>query len=132
MFTAIRGGLVGSYWTGVMLDLPNNEVSIMSVSQILDKIDENQELGKSNVRPVTGKPCYPMLLVNSSEYKEGEAAFYRGLTTRDNPYPFRSPEFWRWHEGLLGNGRPKEWQISPEPYDSGHRYGREARLGKPR
>ena len=81
----------------------------MGVSQILDKIDE---LGKSNVRPVTGKRRYFMLLVNSSEYKEGEVAFYRGLTTKNNPYPFLSPEYWRWHEGLLGNCRPREWHNS--------------------
>jgi hypothetical protein len=43
----------------------------MRVSQILDKIDENQELGKSNVRLVAEKLRYSMLLVNSSEYKEG-------------------------------------------------------------
>ena len=88
----------------------------MGVSQILDKIDENQKLGKSNVRPVTGKRRYFMLLVNSSEYKEGEVAFYRGLTTKNNPYPFLSPEYWRWQEGLLGNGHPREWHVNPEPY----------------
>lgn len=44
-----------------------------------------------------------MRLADSSEYKEGEAASCRGLTTRNNPYPFLSPEYWRWHEGLLGN-----------------------------
>ena len=44
-----------------------------------------------------------MLLADSSEYKEGEAAFCRGLTTRNNPYQFLSPEYWRWQEGLFGN-----------------------------
>jgi hypothetical protein len=81
----------------------------MSVSQILDRIDENPKLGKGKVRPVTEKRRCSMLLANSSEYKEGEAAFCHGLTTRNNPYPFRSPEHWRWQEGLLGNGRPREW-----------------------
>jgi hypothetical protein len=84
----------------------------MSVGQILDTIDEYQELGKSNAWLVTGGPT---LLVDSSEYKEGEAAFRRGLTTRDNPYPFLSAEYWRWQEGLLGNGRPREWQLTSDP-----------------
>jgi hypothetical protein len=83
----------------------------MRVSRILDKIDE----GKSNVRLVTEECRSSMLLANSSEYKEGEAASCRGLTTRNNPYPFRSPEHWRWQEGLLGNCRPREWQVNPEP-----------------
>jgi hypothetical protein len=83
----------------------------MIVARSLDKID--QEEGKSNIEPVTGNRQPPMLLVDSSEYKEGEAAFYQGLTTRDNPHPFRSPEYWRWEEGLLGNGRPREWQVNP-------------------
>ena len=88
----------------------------MSVSQILDRIDESQELGRSNVRPVTEERRHLMLFANSSEYKEGEAAFYRGLTTGNNPHPFLSPGYWRWQEGLLGNGRPREWQVNPEPY----------------
>jgi hypothetical protein len=54
------------------------------------------------------------ILVDSSEYKEGEAAFCQGSTTRDNPYPFLSPEYWRWEEGLLGNGHPREWQVNPQ------------------
>jgi len=54
------------------------------------------------------------ILVDSSQYKVGEAAFCQGSTTRDNPYPFRSPEYWRWEEGLLGNGQPRELQVSPE------------------
>ena len=87
----------------------------MTVAQILDKIDENQEQGKSNIRSVTGSRQSSMLLVDSNEYKEGEAASCRGLTTRNNPYPFRSPEHWRWQEGLLGNCRPREWQVNPEP-----------------
>jgi hypothetical protein len=87
----------------------------MNVSQILDNIDEDQERGKSNIRPVTGNSQPSMLLVDSSEYKEGEAAFCQGgSTTRNNPYPFLSPEYWRWEEGLLGNGRPRELQINPE------------------
>jgi hypothetical protein len=59
---------------------------------------------------------YSLLLAYSSEYQEGEAAFRRGLTTRNNPYPFRSPEYWRWQEGLLGNCRPRDWRVIPEPY----------------
>jgi hypothetical protein len=135
MFTAIRGGLVGER---KLLDrsyvgqLTNSKVRTMRASQILDKIDEDQELGKSNVRPVTGELPSSMLLVNSSEYKEGEAAFYRGLTIRNNPYPFLSPEYWRWQEGFFGNGRPRERQVNPGPYKLGQRYGGEARLGKPR
>jgi hypothetical protein len=76
----------------------------MIASQILDTID----FGKSDFIPVTGEPQYSMLLANSSEYKEGEAAFCRGLTARNNPYPFGSPEYWRWHEGLFGNCHPSE------------------------
>ena len=79
----------------------------MIVAQILDKIDENREQGTSPV-PVMGSRQSSVVLVDSTEYKEGEAAFYRGLTTRNNPYPFRSSEHWRWQEGLLGNCRPKE------------------------
>jgi hypothetical protein len=86
----------------------------MVVAQILDKIDENQKQGKSNVRPVQGQRQPSMLLVDSSEYKEGEAAFCQGSTTRNNPYPFLSPEYWRWEEGLLGNGHPRELQVNPE------------------
>jgi hypothetical protein len=78
------------------------------MSQVLDRIDENSELGKSNVRLLTGKHSYWTLLINSSEYEEGEAASYRGLTTKNNPYPFLSSEYWRWQEGLLGNGHPRE------------------------
>jgi hypothetical protein len=100
----------------------------MSVGQILDTIDEYQ-LGKSNAWLVTGGPT---LLVDSSEYKEGEAAFRRGLTTRNNPYPFLSPEYWRWQEGLLGNGRPREWQANREPYKLEEHCGGEVRLVKPR
>ena len=69
----------------------------MRVSQNLDMIDEDQ-----------------MLLTNSSEYKEGEAAFWCGLTARNNPYPFCSPEYWRWQEGLSGNCQPREIQVNPE------------------
>jgi hypothetical protein len=112
--------------------LRNSEVRTMSVSQILDKIDEDREVVRSNARPVTERLRYSTLLVNSSEYKEGEAAFHRGLTTRNNPYPFRSPEYWRWQEGLLGNGRPREWQANREPYKLKKRHGSEVRLGKPR
>ena len=92
----------------------------MIVAQILDKIDENQKQGKSDVRPVAGNPQSSMLIVDSSEYKEGEAAFCRGFTTRNNPYPFRSPEYWRWQEGLLGNCRPRERQVDPE--EKSHRF----------
>ena len=69
----------------------------------LDTIEEDIELGNSNVRLATEDCRSSMLIVDSSEYKEGEAAFCRGLTTRNNPYPFPSPEHWRWQEGLLGN-----------------------------
>jgi len=86
----------------------------MNVSQIPDQADENQQQGEHNVRPVPGNRGYSVLLAKSSEYKEGEAAFCRGLTTRDNPYRFRSPEYWRWQEGLLGNGRPREWEVKPK------------------
>jgi hypothetical protein len=55
-----------------------------------------------------------MLLTNSSEYKEGEAAFCCGLTVRNNPYPFCSPEYWRWQEGLLGNCQPRKRQVNPK------------------
>lgn len=82
----------------------------MSVSQTLDRIDE--QLGQSNAPLVAEESNYFTLLVNSSEYKEGEAAFCRGLTIRNNPYPFLSPEYWRWHEGLLGNGHPRGWHNS--------------------
>ena len=88
----------------------------MSVSQMLDRIDESQGLCTSNVWPVTGNRRTFMSLANSNEYKEGEAAFCRGLTTGSNPYPFLSPEYWRWHEGLLGNCHPRERQVNPEPY----------------
>jgi hypothetical protein len=86
----------------------------MIVAQILDKIDENQEHGRSNVRPITETRQSSMLIADSSEYMEGEAAFCSGLTTRNNPYPFLSPEYWRWQEGLLGNCRPRESQVNPE------------------
>ena len=78
----------------------------MIVSQVLDNVGEIQEQGRM---PVTGIRQSSMLLVDSSEYQEGEVAFRSGLTTRNNPYPFLSPESWRWQEGLLGNGRPREW-----------------------
>jgi hypothetical protein len=88
MFTAI-------WW---MMTRPRHGFITMRVSQNLDLISEDQ-----------------MLLTNSSEFKEGEAAFCRGLTTRNNPYPFCSPEYWRWQEGLLGNCQPRERQVNPEP-----------------
>ena len=69
----------------------------------LDTVEEDIDLGNSNVRLATEDCRSSMLIADSSEYKEGEAAFCRGLTTRNNPYPFLSPEHWRWQEGLLGN-----------------------------
>ena len=81
----------------------------MTVSQILDKIEKTRM--QRNVLPFSGNRQSSMLLVDSSEYKEGEVAFHSGLTTRNNPYPLLSPESWRWQEGLLGNGRPREYQI---------------------
>jgi hypothetical protein len=83
----------------------------MKFPQIRDTGVENQK--PCNGRPVVGKGSSSVLLANSSEYKEGEVAFRGGLTTRDNPYSFRSPEYWRWQEGLLGNGRPRQWPVSP-------------------
>jgi hypothetical protein len=77
----------------------------MIASQVFDTIDLS---GKSGFLPVIGERHYFLLLVNSSEYKEGEAAFGRGLTARNNPYRFGSSEYWRWQEGLLGNGHPRE------------------------
>jgi hypothetical protein len=79
---------------------------IMIASQILDRID----LGNSTICPVIGERRDAMLLANSSEYKEGEVAFSRGLTARNNPYPFGSSEYWRWSEGLFGNCHPSEEQ----------------------
>jgi hypothetical protein len=76
----------------------------MIASPLLDTID----FGKSDFRLVTEERRYFMLLANSSEYKEGEAAFGRGLTARNNPYPFGSSEYWRWQEGLWGNCPPRE------------------------
>jgi len=106
MFTAILGGLVGEDRTTSRIEqLIDKGFITMIVSQILDTID----LGKSDFRPVTRERRYSMLLADSSEYKEGEAAFCRGLTTRNNPYPFLSPKYWRWQEGLLGNCRSREW-----------------------
>ena len=75
-----------------------NGFIIMRVSQNLDMINEDQ-----------------LLLTNSSEYKEGEAAFCCGLTARNNPYPICSPKYWRWQEGLSGNCQPREIQVNPEP-----------------
>jgi hypothetical protein len=69
----------------------------------LDTIEEDIEPGNSNVRLATEDCRSSMLIADSSEYKEGEAAFCRGLTTRNNPYPFLSPEHWCWQEGLLEN-----------------------------
>jgi hypothetical protein len=100
----------------------------MSVLQVLDEIDENQTLCESNVRLVTGQPRYSLLLADSSEYQEGEAASCRDLTTRNNPYPFRSPEYWRWQEGLMGNCRPRESQATPEPDNRGECDGGEGGL----
>jgi hypothetical protein len=77
----------------------------MIASQVLDTIDISE---KSDALPVFGECQYYLLLLNSSEYKEGEAAYSCGLTTRNNPYLFGSSEFWRWQEGLLGNGYPRE------------------------
>jgi hypothetical protein len=76
----------------------------MIASQIVGTID----FGKSDFRPVIRERQYLLLLVNSSEYREGEAAFTLGSTTRNNPYRFGSPEYWRWQEGLLGNCHPSE------------------------
>ncbi|MCE5269322.1 MAG: hypothetical protein LLG00_15705 [Planctomycetaceae bacterium] len=70
--------------------------------RIVEAIEEERELGRSSVR-LAAESCPPMLLSDSDEYKEGEAAVCRGATTRDNPYPFLSAEYWRWQEGLLGN-----------------------------
>ena len=106
---AYNRGSAEGYWT-----TDQQRLSTMEVAQTLDEIDENQKQGKNNVWPVQGKSSVFLLLVDSSEYKEGEAAFCRGSTTRDNPYSFRSPEYWRWEEGLLGNGRPREWQDNPQ------------------
>lgn len=105
-----RGGL--RYDRSYVAQLTDRGFGTVNASQILDVIDESQKQRRSNVPPVTGNRRYSMLLVNSSEYKEGEAAFGCGLTTRDNPYPFRSPEYWRWQEGLMGNCRPRR---CPEP-----------------
>lgn len=77
----------------------------MIASQIIDTVDLS---GKSDFLPITEERQYYLLLVNSNEFKEGEAAFGRGLTTRNNPYSFLSPEYWRWQEGLLGNCPPSE------------------------
>jgi hypothetical protein len=82
----------------------------MSVAQVFHKNAENQEPGKSDAWSATEEQHYTMLLIESSEYQEGEAAFSRGLTVRDNPYPFFSSEYWRWQEGVLGNSRPRDWQ----------------------
>jgi hypothetical protein len=70
----------------------------------LDTVEEDIELGNGNVRLAAEDRRSSMLIADSSEYKEGEAASRRGLTTRNNPYPFLCPEYWRWQEGLLGNG----------------------------
>jgi hypothetical protein len=105
-FTAILGGLVGEDRTTPRIEqLIDKGFITMIASQILDTIG----LGKSDFLPVTRERRYSMLLSDSSEYKEGEAAFGRGLTIRNNPYPFLSPKYWRWNEGLLGNCRSKEW-----------------------
>ena len=77
----------------------------MIASQILNTIDLS---GKSDFLPVIGERQYFLLLINSSEYQEGKAAFDRGLTTRNNPYSFLSSEYWRWQEGLLGNCQPRD------------------------
>jgi hypothetical protein len=77
----------------------------MIASQIFDTIGLS---GNSDFLPVIGEGQYSLLLINSSEYKEGQAAFEHGLTTRNNPYSFLSPEYWRWQEGLLGNSQPRE------------------------
>jgi hypothetical protein len=76
----------------------------MIASQIIDTID----LSESDFRPVIGESRYFLLLIDSNEFKEGEAAFARGSTTRNNPYRFASPEYWRWQEGLLGNCHASE------------------------
>jgi hypothetical protein len=67
------------------------------------QISDTIELDNSDFHPAFGETQYYLHLVNSSEYAEGLAAFGRGLTTRNNPYAFLSPEYWRWQEGLLGN-----------------------------
>jgi len=97
----------------------------MIASQIFDMVD----FGKSDFRLVTEERRYSMLLANSSEYQEGEAAFGRGLTTRNNPYSFLSPEYWRWQEGLLGNCQPRERQVNSEPYKQDECSDNEARWG---
>jgi hypothetical protein len=81
------------------------EFPTMIASQIIDTIGSS---GSSDFLPVIGERQYFLLLVNSSEFKEGKAVFDRGLTTRDNPYSFLSPEYWRWQEGLLGNCQTRE------------------------
>jgi hypothetical protein len=50
-------------------------------------------------------------LTATAEYLEGELAYRQGLTTKDNPYRFRSAQHWRWQEGLLGNGLPRSRSI---------------------
>lgn len=86
----------------------------MSVAQIFGKTGKIQRIGKASVRLATRNRPDSMLFANSSEYMEGEAAFRCGLTIRNNPYPFLSPEYWRWQEGLLGNGHPRECLVSPK------------------
>jgi hypothetical protein len=107
MFMAILGGLFGEDRAAPRIEqLIDKGFITMIASQILDRIDS----GNSIVCPVMGERRDAMLLTNSSEYKEGEAAFGRGLTARNNPYPFGSSEYWRWSEGLFGNCHPNEEQ----------------------
>ncbi|MEN6458689.1 MAG: hypothetical protein ABFC63_07140 [Thermoguttaceae bacterium] len=75
----------------------------MIAPRIRDTFGEGKKRDESDVRLVTENWRSSILLADSDEYKEGEAASCRGLTTRDNPYRFLSPEYWRWQEGLLGN-----------------------------
>ena len=90
----------------------NDEASTMRVSQILDKIDENQELGKTTFGRSQENSDFRCFLLIAANTRKREAAFHRGLTTRNNPYPFGSPAHWRWHEGLFGNGHPRAFMTT--------------------
>ncbi|MEN6450513.1 MAG: hypothetical protein ABFC96_08485 [Thermoguttaceae bacterium] len=88
----------------------------MRASRIFDSLKEGKEPAAAG-----------MLLTDSDEYKEGETASRRGATTRDNPYPFLSPEYWRWQEGLLGNCSKRTAGSRSMPFESSGR--RNERLG---
>jgi hypothetical protein len=52
-------------------------------------------------------------MLTTKEYQEGERASEEGKTTRHNPYRFGSEQHWRWQEGLLGNGKPRDESNKP-------------------